>query len=322
MQEHDQGEPVTGMDSRQSSGDKAYLAVMAIAAIIIAIAVFFGFGCASTGGNGGESALSAASTAQSAQESPANYGTSPAEIARGGHTAHANGKTYSVQSGGTAIEFCEDGSNSTQVLYRNDDAGLEDAWGNVSHSGFPISCLHVTDDSLVFIEWQSDGSGESYYNIVRTNLDGTGREEVLRKLSPSGYGTPHWASRSFMWLDQGRIYYRTDCLRSQSLDGSDDKRVADVGKDAACSVADGVVYSSSDGGRSVTAYDTSSGESKTVFDSDWTEGPLVVRTIVPAGDRIYYGVAAESTRVPNKIEGYVSVDLNGSDLRDESGLPS
>ena len=125
-----------------------------------------------------------------------------------------------------------------------------------------------------------------------------------------------------MWLDQGRIYYRTDCLRSLALDGSDEKRIADVDAYAVCCVADGVAYCSSNGGRTVTAYDTDSGTSKKVFDSDWTKGPLVVKAIVPDGNRIYFGVAEETTRAPNKIDGYMSVDLNGSDLRDESGFPA
>ncbi len=321
MQERSRGTHATGTWSRQSPRARASVVATVIAAVVVAITVFCGLGCASSTDETGYVPASKA-VSKSAQESPANYGTSPAEIAKGGRTAHANGKTYSVQSSGVAIEVRDDGSKTSQVLYRNDNVGLKDVWGNASHNGFHISCLHVTDDSLVFVEWQSDGSSESYYNIVRTNLDGTGRKEVLKKLNPAGYGTPQWTNRSFMWLDQGRIYYRTDCLRSQSLDGSNDKRIADVDENAVCSVADGVAYCSGNGGRTVTAYDTNTGKSKTVFDSDWTNGPLVVRDIVPGADRIYFGVAAETTRTPNKIEGYVSVDLNGSGLRDESGLPT
>ena len=219
-------------------------------------------GCASVPG------MESSASGQSSVESPANYGTSPEAIANGGREARANGKEYRVVSE-TGIECCEEESKGAQVIYQNKDAGLEDAWGNKYHNGFPISCLHVTDDSLVFIEYQSDGSSESYYDIIRTNLDGTGREVIRQRLVPNGYGTRQWTNRSFMWLDRGYVYFvDNDCIWRQPLDGTEGEQVAAVGHYDMWAVDEGVIYCSVDGGQRVDAQDVESGTSRTLSDDE------------------------------------------------------
>lgn len=267
---------------------------------------------------------------RSSTEVPADYGTSPSNIANGGYVAHAHGKTYFVTSG-YCIGCSEDGSSNAKVLYQN--LGQEDAWGYKTQNGFPISCLHVTNDSLVFVERQNDGSSQYYYDIVRTKLDGTGREVIAKKLKPSGYGTQQWSLRAYMWLDGGNMYFSDgDGIWRQPLDGSNRKRVADVESYGVYAIADGVVYCTADGGKKVIATDADSGASTTIFDSSkvmdtksgssGTSGSdgLYVVAIVPDGSRMYCGYTVGASRASDAMDGCMSVSCGGGDVRyDYSG---
>ena len=204
---------------------------------------------------------------QSSKESPANYGTSPATVANGGRKARAHGKSYRVTSE-TGIECSKKGSNKWRTVYQNKGVSLETAWGFYD-GGFPIYCLHVTDDSLVFIEYQNDGSSESYYDIVKTNLDGTGREVIRKRLVPGRYGTRQWTNRAFIWLDHGYIYYIDgNVIWEQPLDGKTRRQVAVVEQYEIWAVDEGVVYFSVDGGQKVIARDIDAGVSRKLADSE------------------------------------------------------
>lgn len=268
---------------------------------------------------------------QSVSETPTNYGTSPANIVNGGYTAYANGKTYYVCDSSdssygmdrVAIGSFEDGFFNSQLLYISDR--IESSTGG--YYGKEISCLHVTGDSLVFCEEYpvevSEGT-HHYYDIVKTSLDGIGRETLVERIDVDGCPNAHRDLGSYMWLDNGNIYYLDNgSLWEQPLSGGGREHVAEVGTSETCTVDDGLAYYTSDDGWTVTAQNLETKETLVVFESSWVEGAEdgalaalsvdapKVASIVPVGDRIYYGIC--SSLYSSLMDACISVTRDGED---------